>query len=123
MRIFLSLVVLLGGLLVARELVLGSSESFHPRFRGAKIISEQSIVALREPQALTARVPAAPNLRPAKSRAERLMCEPFRSPGKTNSLSPSIALRKKGGCPRAQRHAMCIAVLCSTPWDGQDRRC
>ena len=59
MRIFLSFVVLLSGLLVVRELMLGYNELLRPTFHGAKIISEQEIASLHEPPALTARVAVA----------------------------------------------------------------
>ena len=59
MRILLSLVVVLSGLLMAREFMAHSNEQPRLTLRGAKVVSEQSIATLREPPALVAPVAVA----------------------------------------------------------------
>ena len=54
MRILLSLVVVLSGLLMAREFMAHSNEQFRLTLRGAKVVTEQSIATVREPPALVA---------------------------------------------------------------------
>ena len=54
MRILLSLVVVLSGLLMAREFMAHSNEQLRLALRGAKVVSEQSIATVREPPALVA---------------------------------------------------------------------
>ena len=52
MRILLSLVVVLSGLLMAREFMAHSNEQVRLTLRGAKVVTEQSIATVREPPAL-----------------------------------------------------------------------
>ena len=59
MRILLSLVVVLSGLLMAREFMAHSNEQLRLALRGAKVVSEQSIGTVREPPALVAPMAAA----------------------------------------------------------------
>ena len=54
MRILLSLVVVLSGLLMAREFMAHSNEQVRLTLRGAKVVTEQSIATVREPPALVA---------------------------------------------------------------------
>ena len=56
MRILLSLVVVLTGLLMAREFMARSNEHLRLTLRGAKVVSEQSIATVHEPPALVARM-------------------------------------------------------------------
>jgi len=58
-RILLSLVVVLSGLLMAREFMAHSNEQLRLALRGAKVVSEQSIGTVREPPALVAPMAAA----------------------------------------------------------------
>jgi hypothetical protein len=53
-RILLSLVVVLSGLLMAREFMAHSNEQVRLTLRGAKVVTEQSIATVREPPALVA---------------------------------------------------------------------
>jgi hypothetical protein len=53
-RILLSLLVVLSGLLMAREFMAHSNEQLRLTLRGAKVVSEQSIGTVREPPALVA---------------------------------------------------------------------
>ena len=59
MRILLSLVVVLSGLLMAREFMAHSNEQLRLALRGAKVVSEQSIATVREPPALVAPIAVA----------------------------------------------------------------
>ena len=59
MRIFLSLVVVLSGLLMAREFKVHSHEQCRLTLRGAAVVSERGIATLREPPAPLAPVAAA----------------------------------------------------------------
>ena len=51
MRILLSLMVMLSGLLMAREFMAHSNEQLRLTLRGAKVVSEQSIATVHEPPA------------------------------------------------------------------------
>ena len=51
MRILLSLVVVLSGLLMAREFTAPAKEHLRLTLRGAKVVSEQSIATVHEPPA------------------------------------------------------------------------
>jgi hypothetical protein len=53
-RILPSLVVVLSGLLMAREFMAPSNEQFRLTLRGAEVVSEQSIATVHEPPALVA---------------------------------------------------------------------
>ena len=59
MRILLSLVMVLSGLLMAREFMAHSNDQFRLTLRGAKIVSEQSIATVHGPPALVAQMAAA----------------------------------------------------------------
>jgi len=59
-RIFLSLVVALSGLLMAREFMAHSNEQPRLTLHGAKVVAEQSIATLREPPALVAPMAVVP---------------------------------------------------------------
>ena len=59
MRIFLSLMMVLSGLLMAREFMAPSHEQFRLTLRGTRVVSEQSIATVREPPAPLAPVAAA----------------------------------------------------------------
>ena len=48
MRIFLPLVAMLSGLLLAREFMAHSNEQLRLTLRGAKVVSEQSIAIVHE---------------------------------------------------------------------------
>ena len=61
MRIFLSLMMVLSGLLMTREFMAHSHEQFRLTLRGTRVVSEQSIATVREPPALVAAV-AAPRI-------------------------------------------------------------
>ena len=54
MRILLSLVVVLSGLLMAREFMAHSNEQVRLTLRGAKVVTEQNIATVREPPAQVA---------------------------------------------------------------------
>ena len=60
MRIFLPLVVMLSGLLLAREFMAHSNEQFRLALGGAKIVSEQSIAPVHEWPAVVAPLAVAP---------------------------------------------------------------